>query len=81
VEEIIKGLPHLNHAQVYDAISYYYDHKEEIDEEIRINNDDKCKCLLNSTSATGDDISPPGISYFAENLVVSRYDLVNWVRG
>src|ERR1700752_748945 len=26
-------LPHLTLAQVYDALSYYYDHREEIDQE------------------------------------------------
>ena len=28
-------------AQVYDAISYYYDHKEAIDEEVRLNSDEE----------------------------------------
>jgi uncharacterized protein (DUF433 family) len=27
-------LPHLTLAQVYDALSYYYDHQEEIDQEL-----------------------------------------------
>lgn len=31
VDEIIAMYPHITHAQVYDALSYYYDHKEEID--------------------------------------------------
>lgn len=30
-------LPHLTLAQVYDALSYYYDHQEEIDQEIAEN--------------------------------------------
>ena len=30
-EEIIEALPHLSLAQVYDALSYYYDHREEIE--------------------------------------------------
>lgn len=29
----------LHEAQIYDALSYYYDHKEEIDREIRLNED------------------------------------------
>ncbi len=37
VEEMLEGLPHLNAAQVYDAISYYLDHKEEIEQDIREN--------------------------------------------
>ena len=36
-EEIVHHLPHLTLAQVHDALSYYYDHQEEIDEEIRLN--------------------------------------------
>jgi len=33
-EGIVRSLPHLKLAAVYDAISYYYDHKEEIDAEM-----------------------------------------------
>jgi len=29
--EIIEALPHLSLAQVYDVLSYYYDHREEIE--------------------------------------------------
>lgn len=29
-EEILKGLPHLSLAQVFDALSYYSDHQNEI---------------------------------------------------
>ena len=29
-EEICKHLPHINLAQVFDALSYYSDHQEEI---------------------------------------------------
>ena len=36
-EEILHGYPHLNLAQVYDALSYYYDHKEQIDRYSREN--------------------------------------------
>ncbi len=31
VDEIIASYPHLNHAQVYDALSYYYENKSEMD--------------------------------------------------
>jgi len=34
VEEILREFPHLTPAQVYDALSYYYDHHEQIDWEI-----------------------------------------------
>lgn len=30
-DEMISLYPHITHAQIYDALSYYYDHKEEID--------------------------------------------------
>lgn len=31
VEEILEGLPHLAPAQVYEALSYYHDHVEEME--------------------------------------------------
>lgn len=34
VDEILKEFPHLTPAQVYDALSYYYDHQEAMDREI-----------------------------------------------
>lgn len=33
-EEIIARLPHLNLAQVFDALSYYQEHRATIDEDI-----------------------------------------------
>ena len=36
-EEIPKGLPHLNLAQVFDALSYYSDHQNEINHYIEQN--------------------------------------------
>lgn len=35
VEEILREFPHLTPAQVHDALSYYYDHQQEIEDEIR----------------------------------------------
>ncbi len=35
VEWIVENFEVLNHAQVYAALSYYYDHKEEIDAAMR----------------------------------------------
>ena len=32
-EDILLGYPHLTFAQIHDAISYYFDHKEEIVEQ------------------------------------------------
>ena len=34
IEKIMEGLPHLSAAQVHDALSYYYDHQEEIERDI-----------------------------------------------
>lgn len=34
-DEIIRSLPHLTLGQVYGALSYYHDHRQEIDDEIR----------------------------------------------
>jgi uncharacterized protein (DUF433 family) len=36
-EEIIQAYPHLRLAHVYDALSYYFDHRQEIDQEIEEN--------------------------------------------
>lgn len=33
-EELVEEFPHLTLAQVYDALSYYYDHRDQIDAEI-----------------------------------------------
>ncbi len=35
--EILKGFPTITAAQIHDAISYYHDHKEEIEEFIQAN--------------------------------------------
>jgi len=34
VEEIIEGYPLLSPAQLFDALSYYFDNKDEIDREL-----------------------------------------------
>lgn len=36
-EEISQGLPHLTLAQVFDALSYYSDHQEQINNYIELN--------------------------------------------
>jgi len=33
-EELVREFTHLTLAQVYDALSYYYDHKEPVDQEL-----------------------------------------------
>lgn len=42
-EEILASYPHLSLAQIHDAISYYFDHREEIDQDIE---DNKIKNIL-----------------------------------
>ncbi|MEA3459410.1 MAG: DUF433 domain-containing protein [Chloroflexota bacterium] len=37
VEEILQAHPYLNPAAVYDAVSYYLDHQQEIEQEIAEN--------------------------------------------
>lgn len=39
-DEIVAMYHHLNHAKIYDALSYYYDHREEIDREIQENTEE-----------------------------------------
>jgi uncharacterized protein (DUF433 family) len=41
VEEILKGLPHLKPAHVYDALSYYYDHQEEIEKDAQADSEER----------------------------------------
>lgn len=36
-EEIVRSLPHLRLAQVFDALGYYDDHREEIEKYIELN--------------------------------------------
>ena len=34
IEDLLADFPHLQPAQVHDALSYYYDHQEALDREI-----------------------------------------------
>lgn len=36
VEELVRDWPHVSPAQVYDALSYYYDNQAEIDADIEL---------------------------------------------
>ena len=36
-EEVVRQWTHLTLAQIYDALSFYYDHKTEIDRDIKAN--------------------------------------------
>ncbi len=49
-EDIIVALPHLNLSQIHDALSYYYEHKSEIDKRWKdtIKNTDNLKKIYPS---------------------------------
>ena len=46
-EELVGEFSHLTLAQVYDALSYYYDHKEAVDQDLQENSGE------NHTPVTG----------------------------
>jgi uncharacterized protein (DUF433 family) len=52
VEDILEGLPHLTPAQVYDTLSYYYDHQHEVEDELAASQD--IKALLEQRNLTVD---------------------------
>lgn len=37
MEELLGAYPRLTRAQIHDALSYYYDHQDEIEEDLRRN--------------------------------------------
>jgi uncharacterized protein (DUF433 family) len=41
VEDILEGLPHLKPVHVYDALSYYYDHQDEIEQDIGADSEER----------------------------------------
>jgi uncharacterized protein (DUF433 family) len=42
-EELIEKFPSLSMAQVYDALAYYYDNKEEVNQDIAENTEEKAR--------------------------------------
>ena len=42
-EELVHEFPHLTLAQVYDVLSYYYDHQEDIDNELSEHTEEKLR--------------------------------------
>jgi uncharacterized protein (DUF433 family) len=52
VEEILHAHPHLKAAAVYDAISYYLDHQQEIEQEIA---DNRLEALMRKDDFKMDD--------------------------
>ena len=45
-EEIQAKVPHLSLAQIYDALSFYYDHQAEIDADIEANREEYVRGTL-----------------------------------
>jgi uncharacterized protein (DUF433 family) len=39
VDEILQSLPHLTQSQAHAALAFYFDHQEEIDQDLRRNSD------------------------------------------
>jgi uncharacterized protein (DUF433 family) len=47
-EELVARFPHLTLAQVHDALSYYYDNREEIEKDIVQNSEEAVRQRLSS---------------------------------
>ena len=45
-EELAREFPHLTLSKIYDALSYYYEHQNEIDREIDEDSEENVKQLL-----------------------------------
>jgi len=41
VGEILEGLPHLKPVHLYDTLSYYYDHQDEIEQDLRADSEER----------------------------------------
>jgi uncharacterized protein (DUF433 family) len=45
-EELAQEFPHLTLSQIYDALSYYYEHQKEIDREIDEDSEENIRHLV-----------------------------------
>ena len=45
-EELLGRFPHLTLAQVYDAVAYYYDNREEVEADIAANREEVARGIL-----------------------------------
>lgn len=45
-EELVAQFPHLTLAQVHDALSYYYDHQQDVEEDLVANTEDSVRTQL-----------------------------------
>jgi uncharacterized protein (DUF433 family) len=50
-EELVRDFSFLTLAQVYDALSYYYDYKEQIDQDILENSEEYCRARMNDSDS------------------------------
>lgn len=50
-EELVRDFSFLTLAQVYDALSYYYDYKEQIDQDILENSEEYCRARMNGSDS------------------------------
>jgi len=48
-EELVERFPHLTLAQVYDALAYYYDNRQEIESDIAANREEVVRQDLSHT--------------------------------
>ncbi len=49
-EELLARFPHLTLAQVYDALAYYYDNRQEVDEDLAANREEIVRERLSSSA-------------------------------
>ncbi len=42
-EELVREFKHLSLVQIYDALSYYYDYRDEIEQDIQDNDEEKLR--------------------------------------
>ncbi len=51
-EELVREFPNLGLAQIYDALSYYYDHKAEVDQDILENTEEYWRERISGVNPT-----------------------------
>jgi hypothetical protein len=56
-EEMVHQYPHLRLAEVYSALAYYHDHREEVDSEIRAEQE-----LVEKLRAEAEKNTPPVVA-------------------
>ncbi|MBI5300534.1 MAG: DUF433 domain-containing protein [Chloroflexi bacterium] len=65
-QELVEGHPPLTLAEVYDALSYYYDHTEEIEQIIAENNATLIRAIELSKRITAARNNQKNLGEFAE---------------